>query len=589
MQAYLYIRFSDPKQERGASRERQLELCSDFCERREWPVAEVLEDLGRSAWTGDHLAHGRLGHFAERVRAGEIPPGSVLVVEKLDRLSRQEPRVTLRWLEDLCSLGLTIATVDGNRVYDDAGLRANLMGVLEILIGAKLAHDESQKKSERVLDRIGRNMERARTTGQVISAKCPGWLIAKTDRSGFEIIEERAELVRDIYRMAADGKGARWIAKELNERGIPAWGKWRKPGSTPTWEITSVKMILGQPSVEGDYLPGFSNTSSKRTKFDQRIVGYYPRIVDAELVARARAQVDGRKTGPRKGGRHTRNVANLFASVVVCGRCGNRMHLRTTGSGGPARYWQCNFASRSRGCTQKAMFRYEPFERAALDQILHLVLDDRYFSSPDQTAGLASKLAELDKVIADQNEQIGRLVDVLSRVANSPAIEAKLVDAERTVRDLTAQRAETALALETAKGAVTPAQHLERVREVRGALDDPDPEVRRAARLRVHNAIAGLGCTVVCDDDPEEGRQIGLYLPGGVFACIFDTDGRLTGRFDGVEFLWHVYPDADDAKLAELAEAKLLHLEEEPTVWKRPASPKAGWLAAYVERWAKKR
>ena len=584
MRAVIYIRFSTPKQERGASRDRQLELCQQFCEQRGWPVDEVIEDLGRSAWTGAHLSAGELGLFANRVRDGGVGAGTVLVVEKLDRLSRQETRTTLRWMEDLCAAGLTIATVDGGKVFDDAGLRADLMGVFEILMRAKLANDESQQKSERVLDRIGRNMERARTTGQIITAKAPGWLIAKADRSGFEIIEDRAQMVRDVYEMAAQGKGARWIAKELNERGIPAWGKWRKPESTPTWEIGSVKLILSQPSVEGDYVPGFSNTSAKRTKFDQRIVGYYPRIVDADLVARARAQVESRKTGPRKGGRHTRSVTNLFAGVVVCESCGNRMHLRSSGQPNANRYWQCNFAARRRGCSQKAMFRYDPFERAALDEILHLALDDRYFAEPDQTASSAAVLADLEKAISDQKEQVDRWVEALGRIGASEAIEAKLVDAERSLRNLMAQRDDAAKALEAAKGAVSPAEHLERVRDVRDALDDPDPATRQAARLRVHNAIVGLGCKVVCSVDPGDGRQIGLFLPGGVLACLFDNNGKVIMRFDGLAFTQAVFPDLDAPALAERVETTLSNYPVDEQPWTGPAPANAGWLATYIRR-----
>ena len=287
-------------------------------------------------------------------------------------------------------------------------------------------------------------------------------MIAKADWSGFEIVEDRAQMVRDVYEMAAQGKGARWIAKELNERGIPAWGIWRKTESTPTWEIGSVKPILSQPSVEDDYVPGFSNTSARRTKFDQRIVGYYPRIVDADLVARARAQVEARKTGPRKGGRHTRGLANLFAGVVVCESCGNRMHLQSSGQLHPNRYWKCNFAARLRGCSQKAMFRYDPFERAALYEILHLALDDRYFAEPDQTASSTVVLASVEKAIADRKEQVDRRVESLGRIGVSEAIEARLVDPERSLRDLVRQRDEAAKALEAAKGAVSSAEHVDR-------------------------------------------------------------------------------------------------------------------------------
>ena len=37
-------------------------------------------------------------------------------------------------MEGLCSAGLAIATVDGDKIYDDASLRADLMTVFEILM-----------------------------------------------------------------------------------------------------------------------------------------------------------------------------------------------------------------------------------------------------------------------------------------------------------------------------------------------------------------------------------------------------------------------------------------------------------------------
>ncbi|HWD41741.1 MAG TPA: recombinase family protein [Fimbriimonas sp.] len=536
MQAYIYIRFSTPKQEKGASKERQLEDCQAFCARRQWPIADTIQDLGRSAWTGAHLTAGNLGKFAERVRAGEVPPGSVLVVEKLDRLSRQDPRTTQRWMEDLCAKGLSIATVSGDRVYDDAGLRTDLMGTFEILMRAKLAHDESTQKSERVLDRIGRNIQRAKETGRVITAKAPGWLVARKDRSGFDPIPERVAVVTLIYELAAEGKGARWIAKELNERGIPAWGRWRRPNSTPTWEITSVALILKQPSVEGDYVPGFSNTSANRTKFKERLVGYYPRIVDADLVARARAAVASRKTG---GGRHTKNVANLFAGIVVCGACGHKMNVRTNGEANPKRYWQCVYSTRSRGCEQREMFRYEPFEAAALDAVLHLALDDRFFSSPDRTGQLANQVAEIAKAISDRKEQAENLLALLAR-KHSPERESALDAVEGELRGLEVDHERVAKELALARGSVSPTEHLRRVRDVRDELNDQDRETRRTARLKVQTAFRELGCRVVCEVDENGTRQIGLFLRGGAASFLFDNQGTPLLSLNLVEFLDHL-------------------------------------------------
>lgn len=532
MHAYAYIRFSTPKQEKGDSLRRQTDDVSGFCDRQGWAIVETIQDLGQSAWTGAHLSSGELGLFADRVRRGEIKMPAVLVVEKLDRLSRQEPRKTLRWLEDLCEKGLSIATVDGGRVYTDASLRADLMGTFEILMRAQLAHQESEQKSQRVLGAIGARMERAQATGQKITAKAPGWLTLNADRMGFSVDQKRADLVRSVYEMAAAGQGARWIAKTLNEQGQPAWGPARADGKPRTWEISSVKLMLAQPSVEGDYEPGFSNTSkTKRTKFSERIIGYYPRIVDADLVARARAAVEGRRTGPRSGGRHTANVANLFAGLIRCGSCGNRMHLRSNGEKLPKRYLHCNHASRSRGCDQKQMFAYDPLEAAVLDQILHLALDDRHFARPDETGALSIALAEIEKAVEDRKAVSRRLVRLAAMTDDEdPAIVTELNENRKALTNLEDRRAKVSAQLDAARGAVSPEEHLERVRDLRGALEVSDPVMRQAARLRVQTAMKALGVNLACRATPT-GRETVLSLPTGLVSRI-SHDGAVVMHAD---------------------------------------------------------
>lgn len=540
MDAYAYIRFSTPRQEKGDSLRRQTDDVTGFCARQGWPIVETIQDLGQSAWTGAHLRDGNLGKFAERVRRGEISLPAVLVVERLDRLSRQEARVTQRWMEDLTELGLAIATVDGARVYTDASLRADLMGTFEILMRAQLAHQESEQKSKRVLDSIGARMEKAKKTDQKITAKTPGWLVLNEDRRSFTMIEERVKVVRDIYAMAAAGQGARWIAKTLNERLVAAWGPPRKDGKRRTWEISSVKLILAQPAVEGDYHPGFANTSKKRTQFKEPILGYYPRVVDADLVARARAAVEARRTGPRKaptgegtGGRHIGNVANLFAGLVRCGECGNRMHLRSNGDRLPKRYLHCNHASRRRGCDQRAMFAYDPLEQAALDEVLHLALSDKHFARVDETGALTVALAEADKAISDRKSAHRRLVKLATLVddGEDEEIAAQLSENRKAITALEEQRKEVEAHLDAARGAVSPEEHLARVRDLRGALSDSDPATRQAARLRVQAAMKGLGLSFTCSVKANGERRTLLTVATGA-ACEIAQDGTIMSRWD---------------------------------------------------------
>src|SRR4051812_17590900 len=101
--AYSYLRFSTPEQQKGDSFRRQSSMAASYAAHHGLELDEHLtfHDLGRSAFRGQNLAEaGRLGDFLEAVRSGLVPSGSVLLVEQLDRISRQAARKALRVLED---------------------------------------------------------------------------------------------------------------------------------------------------------------------------------------------------------------------------------------------------------------------------------------------------------------------------------------------------------------------------------------------------------------------------------------------------------------------------------------------------------
>jgi hypothetical protein len=55
-----------------------------------------FEDLGVSAFRGANAEAGRLADVLEAVRVGQVPRGSLLLVEALDRISRLNPETSLR-------------------------------------------------------------------------------------------------------------------------------------------------------------------------------------------------------------------------------------------------------------------------------------------------------------------------------------------------------------------------------------------------------------------------------------------------------------------------------------------------------------
>jgi DNA invertase Pin-like site-specific DNA recombinase len=109
-QAYSYIRFSREHQSEGDSLRRQLEATRVYCKRKGLVLNESLNlrDLGVSAFHGRNAEKGALGRFLQAVQAGSIPAGSALVVEGLDRLSRQNPWATVSLLKELKDFGIEI-------------------------------------------------------------------------------------------------------------------------------------------------------------------------------------------------------------------------------------------------------------------------------------------------------------------------------------------------------------------------------------------------------------------------------------------------------------------------------------------------
>jgi DNA invertase Pin-like site-specific DNA recombinase len=166
-----------------------------------------------SAFRGKNVAEGRLGRFLEEVKAGRIEQGSVLIIESLDRLSRQEPRKALEVFLAIINAGITIATLADDHEYEPN--KTDMLKLLGSILKMGQANEESAKKSYRSTANWA--AKRANATSRPMTAACPAWLRLSRDRSKYEVITERVTVVRRIFRDAADGMGFYTITRRLNE------------------------------------------------------------------------------------------------------------------------------------------------------------------------------------------------------------------------------------------------------------------------------------------------------------------------------------------------------------------------------------
>jgi DNA invertase Pin-like site-specific DNA recombinase len=149
--AFSYLRMSSAAQLAGDSLRRLLAAAREYATKHNLDLQDddQLSDLGVSAFTGANVAEGAgLGSFIAAVRAGKVPPGSVLLVEDLDRLSRQAILKSIGLLVELLTAGITIVTLSNQRTYTAATGSGDL--ILSI-ISMERAHEESRIKQVRSL------------------------------------------------------------------------------------------------------------------------------------------------------------------------------------------------------------------------------------------------------------------------------------------------------------------------------------------------------------------------------------------------------------------------------------------------------
>src|SRR5262249_54540071 len=153
------------QQAEGGSLKRQTDLTEAYCQRKGLTLDDTLhlQDLGVSAFRGSNVREGALAGFLEACRVGRVPRGSTIVVESLDRLSRDQIRPALQLFLSLQDYGITIVTLQPEREYPPDATDA--LALIEPLIVFARAHEESEMKSHRRREAWKQAKDRARQGG----------------------------------------------------------------------------------------------------------------------------------------------------------------------------------------------------------------------------------------------------------------------------------------------------------------------------------------------------------------------------------------------------------------------------------------
>lgn len=482
--AYSYIRWSHPDQAKGDSLRRQLALTEAYCTRHglHLDASLTLRDMGVSAFKGDNAAAGgALGAFLEAVKAGKVPKGSRLVIEKLDRYTRLPIGDALELFLGLLRSGIDIATTEPESLYTRASI--NEIGViLNAVVNLFVGHEESKKKSERLSQVWKAKRERAKATP--LSHRCPNWLVWREGK--FQPRPEAVAIVKEMIRLTSEeGVGIDALAKKLNAEGRTLRGK--------RWASSSVRNTLMSRALLGEYQP-----CSGRKPVGDPLPSYYPAVISEAEFWKAQQAIQSRR---RTGGRQesSQGFVNLFSGLLYDARDGSRMAIINGGRYGSGSKVSPNFRGKPVGrkvVSTAARYgvngsKYLTFPLAALETgVLSAVTEITFaqlFPSEAKDNNAGERVAELSGRLSELNHKIEQ---VQSRILSRPDVDVLLTALEK----LDAERKATLAELETAQGEAsqTPAADLGEAQNLIGLLANASGQEQVDLRKKVQAVLRQL-------------------------------------------------------------------------------------------------
>lgn len=413
--AYSYIRFSTGEQTKGSSLKRQLELSRQWCKHNNIILDESYKDLGVSAFKGTNRTRGALSRFLSAIQQGDIQAGSILIVESLDRLSRQEIDEALDLFRSILKAGVEIVTLSPERHYTKTSLN-DFYALMEMLFTAQRAREEQERKAERIASAW---IHKRKDISAPLTSSCPAWLSINEKKTAFVQKPDAVKTVLLIYSLCLEGLGCKAITSYLNKHKIKAFGR------KPVWNNFYVRKLLTTRAVLGEYQP-HTKHKCKNQPIGEPVEGYYPAIIDERTFQKVQLAMRGRK---RTGGRIGKHCRNLFSGLAKDARDRSNLQLfvRRNGTG----LLVSSNARHKVGNASFNSFHYEVFERSFLMLASGLKPTDLLPARADDKA--STQLQDVENELAKVQR---RVLQLKNKIVEDVELSETLFD---TMKDLHAK------------------------------------------------------------------------------------------------------------------------------------------------------
>lgn len=405
MNAVIYARYSSHAQ-REESIEGQLRVCNDYAGHAGFSVIKEYIDRAMTATNDQRPA------FQQMIAESASGEFDTVLVYALDRFARDRYDAAV-YRKKLKDNGVRILSV--TQPIDDSPEGVLIESLLE-----GLAEYYSKNLARGVMRGMRENAINCKAVGGI----CPTGYTIDRSTMKYVIDEEKAGIIREVFKLYGDGMTMTDVIKTCNERGY-------RTNRGRRFTRNSLSTILKNRKYIGVY------------KFDDiEIEGGMPVIVDAGTFEKVQKRLAmGNKKKPRKND----DVEFLLSGKLYCGHCGKPMvGTSGTGKGGQVYYY---YSCRQHGnkCIKTAE-RKEKLEQFVIDYITEEFLTNENISvmadlivKEMDNDEWSQRIRALERQISDVDSRIrnlmkaleldGDLQPVMDRITELQA-ERKALDAD---------------------------------------------------------------------------------------------------------------------------------------------------------------
>ncbi len=382
----IYCRYSTELQDE-TSIEDQERICRNLATRMGWPAPILVYADAAISGASRHNRPEYLRMMADMV-AGRFDG---LIIENLSRLTRdvEDAAFTMKRAE-FHAVKIYPANDNGSPISAEMANFQAMMAEMARKQGAQMIH---RSMSGLVL---GGRSAGGKSYGYRSKARRPG------ERGGeLEVVEEEAEIVREIFARYVAGESPHAIITDLNRRGIPSprAGIKRKDGSLTTgrWRDSTLNGnkdretgILFNPLYAGVRKwnrtkhmkhPDTASRVSRVNSKDQWTIMGVPELAIIKLELWEAAQNRRADRSFKQNTRQAQRAKRLFSGLLRCGSCGSTINSNGVDAKTGKPRVQCAGNATQGICDNPVRAYVEDIESVVLDALRANLADTRLMNA----------------------------------------------------------------------------------------------------------------------------------------------------------------------------------------------------------------